>query len=345
MFNLLACPTSEKIRQILAGELSARECEEFAEHLEQCTECADQVEGMQLYRQMIADAEQGGKLAAKYRVEESARIAQQAEQITPADDGGATLSSVEIDHVLAPALALGEMGRFGSFRVLEVLGAGGMGVVFKAEDTQLKHMVALKVMHGKLAAKPSYRNRFLREVRAVAAIEHDHIVPIYQVGEEAGVLFFAMPWLKGVSLGDWLKRQERMPIAQILYLGRQIALGLAAAHERGLVHRDIKPGNIWLELISGQWSVVSDQSTEPGGKSESPPAAPSSLTTDHCPLTTDFRVKILDFGLARPVADNTQLTQEGVLIGTPAYMAPSSRGAAAPIIAATCSASASSFTR
>jgi serine/threonine protein kinase len=122
-----------------------------------------------------------------------------------------------------------------------------MGTVFQAEDTQLKRRVALKVMHPDLAAKPAYRERFLREAQAAAALEHDHIVPIYQVGEERGMPFFAMQWLKGISLSDWLQNHGKIPITEIVRLGRQIALGLEAAHRNGLIHRDIKPANIWLE--------------------------------------------------------------------------------------------------
>ena len=108
-------------------------------------------------------------------------------------------------------------------------------------------------MRPELAARPTYRERFLREAQAAAALEHDHIVPIYQVGEERGMPFFAMPWLKGMSLSDWLERRGQLPIPHVLRLGRQIALGLEAAHQHGLIHRDIKPGNLWLETVaSGQ---------------------------------------------------------------------------------------------
>jgi tRNA A-37 threonylcarbamoyl transferase component Bud32 len=178
------------------------------------------------------------------------------------------------------------LGRLGGYRVLQVLGAGGMGVVFLAEDVQLKRQVALKVMKPEAARKPAARERFLREAQAAAALEHEHIVTIHHVGAEGGVPFLAMQWLKGMSLEERLKRPSPLNLAQVLRLGRQIARGLAAAHERGLVHRDIKPANLWLE-------------PEHGG-----------------------RVKILDFGLARAVADEAHLTQSGVVVGTAAYMAP-----------------------
>jgi hypothetical protein len=199
--------------------------------------------------------------------------------------------SVSYDF-LAPAQAADELGRLGPYRVLEVLGQGGMGVVFRAEDLKLHRTVALKVMLPDVARRATARERFLREARAAASIEHDHIVTIYQVDEDRGVPFLAMQLLKGTSLEGLLKKKARcgqpgagLTISQTIKLGREIARGLGAAHERGLIHRDIKPANIWLDAAAGG------------------------------------RVKILDFGLARS-ANDVQLTQSGVIMGTPLYMAP-----------------------
>jgi hypothetical protein len=194
---------------------------------------------------------------------------------------------------LAPAQQPDEIGRLGPYRVLKVLGSGGMGVVFQAEDPQLQRLVALKVMRPELAATPSSRQRFLREARAVAAIEHDSIVPIYQVGEDRGVLFLAMQLLKGESLDERLRREGKLPPAEILRIGQEIARGLAAAHERGLVHRDIKPSNLWLH----------ERPDRPGE-------------------AWRFQAKVLDFGLARSEAAEGHLTHLGHVLGTPAYMSP-----------------------
>ncbi len=176
--------------------------------------------------------------------------------------------------------------RFDHFRVLKLLGQGGMGAVYLAEDTRLGREVALKTMRRELARKPEAKARFLREARLAAAVDHDHIVPIYHVGEADGVPFLAMPVLKGRSLDDLLKRTPKLSASQVVRLGRQIAEGLAAAHERGLIHRDVKPANIWIEPTGGG------------------------------------RVKLLDFGLARLDAESQHLTQSGAIVGTPAYMAP-----------------------
>jgi serine/threonine protein kinase len=193
----------------------------------------------------------------------------------------------ELYDFLAPPAAPDEIGRLGGYRILKVLGGGGMGVVFQAEDMHLKRPVALKTMLPVLAASATNRRRFMHEARAAAAIEHDHIVTIYQVGEDRGVPFIAMQLLQGESLEARLSRAGRLAVDEVLRIGRQTAVGLAVAHERGLIHRDVKPSNIWLEA------------RQEGG-----------------------RVKILDFGLARSVAGDENLTRSGAILGTPAYMAP-----------------------
>src|SRR5262249_3169819 len=138
-----------------------------------------------------------------------------------------------------------------------------------------------------IAQNKSAVKRFRREAEAMAQVEHPHIARIYQVDEDRGVPFLAMEFLKGEPLDVCLNREKSLSVQDSLRIAREIALGLSAAHEAGLVHRDIKPGNIWLE-----------------GK------------TAH--------VKVLDFGLARSAGadDQTQLTQTGAIVGTPAYMAP-----------------------
>jgi serine/threonine protein kinase/WD40 repeat protein len=212
-----------------------------------------------------------------------------AQAAEPTVDRGATLppptgAAPTLALPLAPPEEPGELGRLAHYRILKLLGQGGMGAVFQAEDTHLCRPVALKVMLPAYADDRAARERFLREARAAAAIKHDHIVTIYQVGEGNGVPFLAMEFLRGAPLDRWLEKYPRPTVSQILRLGREVAAGLAAAHAKGLIHRDIKPGNVWLEAPAG-------------------------------------RVKILDFGLARSQKD-VQITQSGLILGTPAYMSP-----------------------
>ena len=186
---------------------------------------------------------------------------------------------------LDPPRALGELGWLAHYRVRRLLGEGGMGLVFEAQDTDLLRPVALKVIRPELAGSAQAAQRFTLEARAMAALKHDHIVTIYQVGQERGVPFLAMEYLQGMSLYRWLERGHKPSLDLVLRLGREMAAGLAVAHQRGLIHRDIKPANIWLEAPLG-------------------------------------RVKILDFGLARSETNDVQITNPGTTVGTPAYMAP-----------------------
>ena len=186
---------------------------------------------------------------------------------------------------LDPPRADGELGWMAHYRVVRPIGEGGMGLVFQAVDTHLLRPVALKVIRPELADVQGAKDRFLREARAAAAIKHDHIVTIYQVGQQREVAFLAMEFLQGVSLQRWLERGKSPSIDLALRIGREVASGLAAAHRIGLIHRDIKPGNIWLEAPNG-------------------------------------RAKILDFGHARAIREDVEITHAGTILGTPAYMAP-----------------------
>lgn len=191
----------------------------------------------------------------------------------------------EYAGLLAPAQQADELGRLGQYRVLQVLGTGGMGIVLLAEDPHLQRRVALKIMRPVAALSPTARQRFIQEARLAAGLRHDHLVTIFQVGEDRNVPYLAMELLQGESLEERLRREIKLPWPEVVRIGREIAEGLAAAHQGGLIHRDIKPANVWLEAGTG-------------------------------------RVKILDFGLARAVVGDVRMTQTGVFLGTPNYMAP-----------------------
>jgi hypothetical protein len=191
----------------------------------------------------------------------------------------------------------GDLGSFGGHRVLRLVGRGGMGVVYEAIDAALGRTIALKLMLPAQAASEAGRQRFVREARASAAVRHENVVTIYNVGEDAGIPYLTMEFLRGQPLSQSLT--GAVPPGEVVRVGREVARGLAAAHAMGVVHRDIKPENIWIEEGTG-------------------------------------RVRLLDFGLAHLGADFPDdppsdpltgpvplgLTQVGAILGTPAYMAP-----------------------
>ncbi|WP_020472737.1 serine/threonine-protein kinase [Zavarzinella formosa] len=186
---------------------------------------------------------------------------------------------------LGPPAHPDDLGTLGRYRVLKKLGAGGMGVVFLALDESLDRRVALKIMLPHYAAMPTAKDRFLREAKAAGKVKSDHVVTLHEVGEANGSPFIAMEYLQGQPLDEFLKANSNPSVSQILRIGREVAAGLADAHALGLVHRDIKPANLWLEAPKG-------------------------------------RLKILDFGLARQQTGDVQLTQSGMVIGTPSFMSP-----------------------
>ncbi len=176
------------------------------------------------------------------------------------------------------------LGRLGRYEIERLIGSGGMGVVFKAFDTELNRPVAIKVLAPHLAGSGAARQRFAREARAAAAVVHEHIVSIHNVESSEPAPFLVMQYVAGESLQQRIDRVGPLQIIEVLRIAMQTAAGLAAAHAQGLVHRDIKPANILLE-----------QSVD--------------------------RALLTDFGLAR-TSDDASLTHTGYHLGTPQYMSP-----------------------
>jgi len=189
----------------------------------------------------------------------------------------------------AKQISIGQM--LGHYRILAKIGQGGMGEVYKAEDTSLKRQIALKVLPPEVSGDAHRLERFQREAEAIAALNHPNIVTIYSVEQDQGIRFLTMELVDGKSLDTELAR-GRLSLTEVADIGAALADALAAAHEKGIVHRDLKPANVML--------------------------------------TGSSSIKVLDFGLAKVAvvtdeADATQmatLTQEGVVVGTAAYMSP-----------------------
>lgn len=175
--------------------------------------------------------------------------------------------------------------RLGHYDIVAELGRGGMGVVYKGHESSLNRYVAIKVLADSLAHDEGVKERFLREARSMAALNDPYIIQIYYIGDDEGQTFFVMEFVEGESLGTLLKREHKVaagPAAKIIY---QTALGLATAHDKGVIHRDIKPGNL---MVSSRGSI-----------------------------------KIADFGIALSNQDlSNKLTSTGEFVGTPGYLSP-----------------------
>jgi len=286
------CPEIALLKRLLLGRVSAEEAARLERHVAGCARCGRAIETIEAEDTLVEAIRAGDEAPAEPGSDRVEKLINELQQlvtsITRSGDTGTAAAGVEeLRAVLAAPESPDEIGRLGRYRIRRILGAGGMGVVLEAEDPQLKRLAALKVMRPSLAASESARARFLREARAAAAVHHDHVITIYEVGQEGTLPYLAMELLAGETLAARLSREKKLPPEEVVRIARQIAAGLAAAHDEGVVHRDVKPDNVWLE-------------TQPEGD----------------------RVKILDFGLARAADDEPRLTKLGAIAGTPAYMAP-----------------------
>ena len=186
-------------------------------------------------------------------------------------------------HRDPPALAAGELFA-NRFEIAEEIGAGGMGMVYRALDRELGEQVALKILRSELVSDAASVERFKREIRLARHISSKHVVRTYDIGERDGVYFLTMEYVHGITVRELLHTRGRLGVAPTLAIACQLAYSLAAAHEQGVVHRDIKPENLLLDA-SGV-------------------------------------LKVMDFGVARPTGAASGLTEVGLLVGTPSYMAP-----------------------
>jgi serine/threonine protein kinase/tetratricopeptide (TPR) repeat protein len=270
--EIVTCPTTKEIGELLRGQITEPLASQLNGHVRTCSRCIRALK-------IIKDSTGGSNFADT----------QPPTFGFPDDPQNETqLSSpAHRDELafLAPPVTSDEIGWLSHYRVLKVLGEGGMGIVLLAEDTQLERSVAIKVVKAEFNRDPEIQQRFLREARAMAQLKSDHVVTIHQVGQYKGTCYIAMELLEGGPLDSLLGGPSRPSLSETLRIGREVAIALTAAHARGLVHRDIKPENVWLEAPTG-------------------------------------RVKILDFGLARAQKTDVKLTSSGVIIGTPAYMSP-----------------------
>lgn len=207
-------------------------------------------------------------------------------QLAPDHSQPSATSHTKLDYLQASSTP-DALGALGHYEIVKQLGQGAFGTVFKAFDPRLNRYVAIKVLAPELAAQAGFRQRFLREARSAAAVKHPNIVLVYEV-EEQPIPFIVMELIDGPSLQQYYDAGQRFSLLELIKVGQQIAGALAQAHARDLIHRDIKPGNILIDVGAEQF---------------------------------DSSIKVTDFGLARTIDDNS-LTRTGLISGTPMYMSP-----------------------
>jgi hypothetical protein len=270
-------------RALFGEDMPAEEAERYERHLESCLLCQERLDRGDVCREAwrrLGRRDGDPTLVPTdpwvLRVLDRLRDGQGRE---PGGVGGAADL-----YFLRPGDQPGVLGTLGDYEVRGVIGEGGMGLVLKAFDPALQRLVAIKVLAPALAASPTARRRFTREAQAAASVCHEYVVAVHGVHEADELPYLVMHYVAGESLQQRLDRVGPLPAEEVVRIGSQAAWGLAAAHARGLIHRDVKPANLLLEDGLDQ-------------------------------------VKITDFGLAR-TADGVGLTQTGVVAGTPGYMAP-----------------------
>ncbi len=283
------CPTPDTLTGLIHGDLPEPDQATLSDHVGGCVGCQDRMNtlatgGDPAISNVVRhiDKVDPPKDSAYWRAlndSEKALTRHYAEDM-PGPSGELNLS------FLSATDTPGLLGRINSFDIKKVIGRGGMGVVLQGFDSNLHRDVAIKVLDPQLANNDVARKRFVRESRAAAAVAHDNIVAVYQVNEDekSGLPYMVMQLVIGESLEQRLRRVGRLSVIETVRLGMQAAAGLASAHATGLIHRDVKPGNILLE-----------EGTD--------------------------KAKLTDFGLAR-AAEDMKLTRTGFVAGTPLYMAP-----------------------
>ncbi len=283
------CPCTADLDGLLRGELPDDRQAELADHVGDCPGCQGKMDSLAAGGDpALSDVVRHIDQAKPPSDSAYWRALNQAEAALTAaypSDGETPSGELKLDF-LQPSDRPGRLGRISIFDVHRVVGRGGMGVVLHGFDPYLQRDVAIKVLDPQLANNELARQRFCREARAAAAVTHDNLVAVHQVDEDekSGLPFLVMQLVNGESLEQRLRRVGKLSVAEAVRVGMQAAAGLATAHASGLIHRDIKPGNILIE-----------EGTE--------------------------KVKLTDFGLARTTED-LKLTRTGFVAGTPLYMAP-----------------------
>lgn len=303
------CPKNSELDRFLEGEITVDLADSIEQHIAECPECTRRLCESEADDTLVDILRQGMRTWSDDNDsvvrDVTARMRALPVWLAGQPVSSVSSSSVETESIPSAVLALlqaplrlEEIGRLGKYSVVGLLGRGAMGVVLDAIDTVLERPVALKVLlPDRFAANESARQRFRREAVLAAAVRHENIVTIYDVGEIGNALYLAFERLAGETLQDRLDRLGSLAVPEALHIVEKTLNGLKAAHDQQLIHRDIKPANIWLV-------------EEPGVNRR---ISPSSFANT---------IKLLDFGLALALDVDSRLTLHGTLLGTPGYWSP-----------------------
>jgi len=283
MINQQQMCDDQQLLQMLHSDSDSFGDNQTIEHVESCVRCQNRLD------QLAADEGEWQRTVevlssnAHDQVQGGGSL-QTALHIPPLNLQSVAWTDAMAEQLLSPPAHPEMLGRIGRYDVERLIGSGGMGVVFKAYDTELNRPVAVKLLAPYLASSGAARNRFAREARAAAAVVDEHVVSIHNVESDEERPFLVMKYIAGGSLQQRIDREGPLEVCEVLRIGMHTAKGLAAAHAQGLIHRDVKPSNILL-----------DEGVD--------------------------RALLTDFGLAR-ATDDASLTRSGFHPGTPHYMSP-----------------------
>ena len=285
------CPTQDQLERLLNEELDSVEQASIAQHVVECRHCQLQLDRLSETMEFTPGGPVWESLVPEHEEQNAPGLKlliAQLREHPPQEwlaNGKKNAAQREVTFA-GPVSDAAPLGWLGTYQVLREVGSGVTGQVFEARDSRLRRIVALKVLRPHLAGQSVARARFEREARAIAAIKDPHIVEVFEVGVPLEYPpYMVMEFVSGESLTTRMQRERTLSPLESAEIARQIARGLEAAHRRGIVHRDVKSSNVLLDAATG-------------------------------------RAKIVDFGLARVSETTEQLTHEGLIAGTPAYMSP-----------------------
>ena len=299
-------PTAEELRALSLGQLAEAELDRICAHLEDCPECCRRIDRLAAADPLLARLQQ----SAARQGESPVNRVQRRSAVRAVRRRRAARAAVQGKEPGTEAVILPAPKQVGDYDILAEVGRGGMGVVYKARHRGLHRLAALKMVLAGEFASPAQERRFRLEAELAARVQHPNIVQIHEIGSYQGRPFLAMEWVEGGSLADRLDGRSWRPVEAASLL-ETLARAIHVAHSEGVIHRDLKPANILLQAGGG------GREADQGG---------SGRTGSTADPASGLHPKITDFGLARPIEGGVTLTQSGLLVGTPGYMAPEQAG-------------------